>query len=145
MDARSCESLSALKSNWWTTGRFSLVLALLIAAAFPDVLLGLKTFVFRDYMLFGYSIAHYHRESFWAGEIPLWNPLSQCGLPFLAQWNTMVLYPLSFIYLLLPCRVAQLLLPGHLFLGGWGCTCWRDAGPSRTGIGGVGVAFAFNG
>ena len=42
------------------------------------------------------------RESFWRGEMPLWNPYNNCGLPFLAQWNTLALYPGSLFYLLLP-------------------------------------------
>jgi hypothetical protein len=46
-------------------------------------------------------MAHYHRECFWRGEIPLWNPLNNCGIPFLAQWAPMALYPLTLIYLLL--------------------------------------------
>jgi hypothetical protein len=147
MDARSCAAVADPRTDWWTTGRFSLALALLIAAAFPDVLLGLKTFVFRDYMLFGYSIAHYHRESFWAGEIPLWNPLSQCGLPFLAQWNTMVLYPPSLIYLLLPLPWSlSFFCLVHLFLGGLGMYLlarrWTRHGLASA-VGGV--AFAFNG
>src|SRR4029077_18538436 len=107
--------------EWLSPGRFALVLIILIAAAFPDVLFGGKTFFFRDYALFGYPLAHFHREAFWHGEIPLWNPLNNCGIPYVAQWNTMVFYPLSLIYLLLP-------LPWslgwfclfHLFLAGLG-------------------------
>src|ERR1041385_165597 len=82
--------------------RFALLLLALVALQYPDVVLGLKTFFFRDYGFFGYPLAAYHRESFWRGEIPLWNPYNNAGLPFLAQWNTMVLYPGSLIYLLLP-------------------------------------------
>ena len=35
---------------------------MLIIASFPDVILGAKTFFYRDYALFGYPLAHYHRE-----------------------------------------------------------------------------------
>src|SRR5439155_251351 len=79
-----------------------LLLALSIFAAYPEVLLGSQTFYYRDFGFFGYPLAYYHRESFWQGEIPLWNPLNNCGLPFLAQWNTLVLYPGSLFYLLFP-------------------------------------------
>ncbi len=87
---------------WFSPGRFAALLALLILVMFPDVLLGGRTFILRDFGLFGYPLAQYFRDSFWRGEIPLWNPLSNCGLPFLAQWNTLVLYPGSLFYLLLP-------------------------------------------
>ena len=81
---------------------FGTLLALLIVVAFWEVIWGSQTFFFRDYGIFGYPAAHFHKECFWRGEIPLWNPLNSCGLPFLAQWNTLALYPGSLIYLLLP-------------------------------------------
>ena len=88
--------------DWFTPLRFGILLALLIFAAFPHVLPGLQTFVVRDYGFFAYPLAHFQRECFWHGELPLWDPYNNCGVPFLAQWNTMPLYPLSLIYLLLP-------------------------------------------
>ena len=88
--------------TWFTSPRFAVLLALFIVAMFSDVIFGGRTFIFRDFGLFGYPLAGYHRESFWRGEIPLWNPLSHCGIPFLAQWNTLALYPGSLVYLLLP-------------------------------------------
>jgi hypothetical protein len=87
---------------WFTPWRFALLLALLILAMFPQVLLGLETFVIRDYGFFAYPLAHFQRECFRHGELPFWNPYNNCGVPFLAQWNTMPLYPPSLIYLLLP-------------------------------------------
>ena len=80
--------------EWFTPRRFASLLALLIVVLFPEVIFGDRTFIFRDFGLFGYPVAFYHRESFWRGEIPLWNPLNCSGLPFLAQWNTLVCYPL---------------------------------------------------
>ena len=63
----------------FTPARFAALLALLIFASWPDVLLGDASFVLRDFSVFGYPIAHYHRECFWRGELPLWNPLNNCG------------------------------------------------------------------
>jgi hypothetical protein len=88
--------------NFFTPLRFGILLALLIFASFPQVLLGLQTFVARDYGFFVYPLAYFQRECFWHGVIPFWNPYNFCGVPFLAQWNTMPLYPPSLIYLLLP-------------------------------------------
>ncbi len=86
----------------FTPARFGILLALLIFATFPQVILGLETFVARDFGFFAYPLAHFQRDCFWRGELPFWNPYNQCGVPFLAQWNTMPLYPPSLIYLTLP-------------------------------------------
>jgi len=131
----------------FSPGRFALLLGLLILAAWPKVLLGFEAFFFRDYGVLGYPFVQYHREAFWRGELALWNPLSNCGAPFLAQWGTMTLYPLSLIYLVLPLPWSLgffCLL--HLFLAGFGmywlALRWTD---DRFGAAIAGVAFVFNG
>ncbi len=100
---------------------FGLAVLALLFVAFPKVMLGLHSFVHRDYGVLGYPFVHYFHESFWRGELPLWNPYSSCGAPFLAQWGTMTLYPGSLFYVLLPLPwslgVFCLL---HLALGGAG-------------------------
>ena len=71
--------------------------------------------------MFSYPVAYFHRQCFWRGELPLWNPFNNCGLPFLAQWNTLTLYPLSLIYLLLPLTWSlSFFCLAHLFWGGLG-------------------------
>src|SRR3954468_17750560 len=79
--------------SFFSARRFALGLAVLIFVCFAPVLLGFQSFVFRDFGLFGHPLAFYYRESFWRGEVPVWNPLNNCGLPFMAQWNSMVFYP----------------------------------------------------
>jgi hypothetical protein len=133
--------------SWFTAGRFAIILGVLIFIPFWDVLLGQKCFVVRDFGLFSYPVAYFHRESFWHGQVPLWNPYDCCGLPFLAQLNTLVFYPPSLIYLLLPLPwslpVFCLL---HLFAAGMGMyvLAWRWSG-SRAGAALAGLIFAFNG
>ncbi|MBL6765989.1 MAG: YfhO family protein, partial [Verrucomicrobiae bacterium] len=85
-----------------TPGRFAVLLGVLVLASYWEVLFAERSFFQRDFLLFGYPLAEYHKTSLLSGEWPLWNPLSHCGLPYLAQWNTMVLYPGSLIYLGLP-------------------------------------------
>src|SRR5688572_3510673 len=131
----------------FSPGRFALLLGLLILAVWPKVLLGLEAFFFRDYGVLGYPFVQYHREAFWRGELPLWNPLSNCGAPFLAQWGTMTLYPLSLIYLVLPLPWSLgFFCLMHLFLAGLGMFClarrWTDDSFAATI---AGVAFVFNG
>ena len=105
----------------FTPGRLALGIGLLLFALYPGVLLGSHTFFYQDFGLFTYPVAHYTHESFWRGELPLWNPLNNCGVPFLAQWNTSVCYPLSLIYLLLPLPWSlNLFQLGHLVLAGTG-------------------------
>ncbi|MGD0208972.1 MAG: hypothetical protein ABSC89_15330 [Verrucomicrobiota bacterium] len=132
---------------WFTPWRFALLLALLIFAAFPHVLLGLQTFVVRDYGFFAYPLAHFQQECFRHGELPLWDPYNNCGVPFLAQWNTMPLYPASLIYLLLPLQWSLgffCLL--HLWFAGFGMFFLaRQWTGNSFAAAFAGVAFAFNG
>jgi len=144
---KSLRGAAACADAWLTSRRFALVLAMAIFAAYPDVVLGMRTFFFRDFGYFGYPLAHYHRQNFWHGEIPLWNPLNNCGLPFLAQWNTLVLYPGSLFYLVFPLSwslgVFCLL---HQFLGGLGmyflAARWTE---NRFAASVAGLVFAQNG
>jgi hypothetical protein len=126
---------------------FAAVLGLFLFAAFPKVMLGQHSFFFRDYGVLGYPFIAYHHESFWKGELPLWNPLSNCGAPFLAQWGTMVLYPFSLIYLLfpLPWSLGYFCL-AHLFLAGLGMY-WLAREWTRNDFAAAlaGVAYVFNG
>ena len=133
--------------KWFTPYRFAILAACVIAACFLPVIFGQQTFFFRDYSIFSYPLAAYHREAFWRGDIPLWNPYNNCGIPFLAQWNTMVLYPLSLIYLLFPMPWSlSFFCLCHLFLGGLGMYSlakhWTGSGLSGAV---AGMAFMFNG
>jgi hypothetical protein len=133
--------------EWFTARRFGVLLGLLIIVSFPQVVTGLEAFVYMDSGQFAYPVAFYHRTSFWHGEVPLWNPLNNCGIPFLAQWNTLTLYPLSLFYLLLPLPWSfEMFCLGHLFLAGLGMyfLAHRWTG-TRLGAAVAGVSFAFNG
>lgn len=132
---------------WLTPGRFAVLLAALEFAAFPTLVTGQRTLFFGDYGLFGYPLAYYHSQSFRHGEMPLWNPLSDFGLPHLAQWNTLTCYPLSLVYLLLPLPWSLgIFCLGHLFLAGLGMYFLAHAlTGSRAGAAVAGTAFAFGG
>jgi len=141
------ETTDCRAANWFTPVRFGVLLALLILAAFPQVLSGLQTFVVRDFGFFAYPLAHFQQECFQRGELPFWDPFNNCGAPFLAQWNTMPLYPPALIYLLAPLQwslgVFCLL---HLWWAGLGmyflARRWTGS-PFAAAF--AGVAFAFNG
>lgn len=53
------------------------------------------------------------------GVLPLWNPHTFCGMPFMSNGQTAVLYPPNIVYWLLPIRWAMFLdvFAHHVFLG----------------------------
>ena len=147
-DARPQTPDPGAADAWLTPSRFALVLAALLAVTFWRVLFGGEAFFYRDYGFLGYPFAYFHRECFWSGDFfPLWNPYVNCGAPFLAQWNTLCLYPGALLYLLLPLPWSLgFFCVAHLFLGGMGmrALAQRWTG-SRFGAAVAGVAFVFSG
>ena len=55
----------------WTCSRFALFLAAVLVLSFAPILVGGQSLYFRDFGIFGYPFAYYHKECFWRGEIPL--------------------------------------------------------------------------
>ncbi len=131
----------------FSAGRFLLTLGLLVFISYPELLLGTRAFCYRDTGLFSYPVAYYLRVSLWHGQLPLWNPFNNCGTPFLAQWNTLALYPFSLFYVLLPMPWSlNCFLLGHLLLAGLGmyrlAQHWFG---SRFAASVAGLVFAWNG
>ncbi|HMB68287.1 MAG TPA: hypothetical protein VKU85_03210, partial [bacterium] len=87
------------------------------------------------------------RQAWQDGEMPLWNPYSFCGMPFLADPQSQVLYPPSWLLLLLePTRALGAFVFLHLSLagvGGWLLLRRHRAGGRAALLGGC--AFALNG
>lgn len=112
------------RDAWFDAQRFAIGLALLLVAMYWKVLVpvgGGESLFYRDYGSLAYPFAYYHHESIWRGELPEWNPLLHCGVPFLAQWGTMVLYPGALIYVLLPLPWSLgFFCLAHLWLAGMG-------------------------
>ncbi len=133
--------------DWFTPPRFAVFLLLAFVVAFPGIWMGTETFFRSDYGVMAYPSAHYLRESIHAGELPLWNPLSNCGAPFLAQWGTMCLYPgsLFFVALPMPWSLGVFCLL-HLWLGGLGARALAERWTgNRFAAALAGTAFAING
>lgn len=141
------KAATASNDTWLTPGWFAVLLALLTLASYPQIFLGFKTFVYRDFGLFSYPLAYHFRESFWQGELPLWNPLNNCGTPFLAQWNTQVLYPPALFYLLFPLSWSLgVFCVLHLFWGGLGMFFLaQHRTQNHLAAAFAGIIFAFNG
>jgi hypothetical protein len=75
---------------------------------------------FRDQGDFFYPLKLYTMDRLRRGEIPLWNPLSGAGEPWLANLQSGVFYPPSFLFLLAPGLAAALYLLLHFAIGAWG-------------------------
>ena len=132
---------------WFSPGRCALLIGALLVLSFPGVFSGQETFFYRDFGNFAYPAALFHQESFWRGELPLWNPLNYCGIPFLAQWNTLTLYPPALLYLVFPLTWSLgVFCLAHWWFGGLGmyylARRWTRSAPGATI---AAVVFAFNG
>lgn len=138
---------ASASDGWLTPLRFGIFLALAFILIFPSVIVGSETFFYRDFGVIAYPVIVHHQDSFWRGELPLWNPLSNCGAPFLAQWGTMVLYPGNLFYLLLPLPWSlNVFCLVHLLLGGMGMFCLaRRWAINRWAASIAGTFFVFNG
>jgi hypothetical protein len=80
----------------------------------------------RDQGDFFYPLKLHTADRLAAGEIPLWNPLSGLGEPWLANGQSGVFYPPTWLFLLpFPGLAAGLFLLLHFALGAWGA--WRFA------------------
>lgn len=95
---------------------------------------------------------YYPWRQFWAesvrhGVLPLWNPHMFCGTPFISNSQSAVLYPLNFLFLLMPVKSAfgwTAFL--HLCLAGCGTYVFlRSVTGSRAGSLAGAVVFMFCG
>jgi len=75
--------------------------ALTAALFFHEAVFRGKVFSARDHYLFFMPRRFFALDQILHGSLPLWNPLNACGVPFLANVQSSVLYPFSaFVYLL---------------------------------------------
>jgi hypothetical protein len=74
-----------------TDGQSLALLALLIGVFFLDILLG-KTYLWEDFVYQWFPFRQFAASSLARGELPLWNPYTFNGMPFLAEIQTEVFY-----------------------------------------------------
>lgn len=101
--------------------RFALTfLAVLALTIFIAPLLRREVFTLRDHLDYFQPLRFFTGEELRAGRIPLWNPYSASGEPWLANPQTGVFYPPSWIFVVVPFATAYMLyLYFHLVLLGW--------------------------
>ncbi len=121
-----------------TTGRTALLggaLGLAFAAVLlgPGALAGLVP-ARGDLADFFWPMKAYTAARWAAGGLPLWNPLSGCGEPWLAQLQSGVLYPGDLPFLLGGAAGPLLAIALHLAVAAAGMAAWlSDLGTSRAG------------
>jgi hypothetical protein len=138
------------QGNWALFGFFCLVAALI----YSPILFGLRAFPDGDFAHHFFPFSLYQHQAIAAGRLPLWNPYTYGGHPFLADVQAAVYYPLSNLVLLLTLPVTdpaarfywlQVEAALHTVLAGWFAYLWtRDLTGSRWGgvIGGVACALS---
>jgi hypothetical protein len=101
------------KQHFWPV----LLLAGLVVLFFWDSFFAGKALLMRDMFFDGLPWRQFAAEAFWDGAIPLWNPRSNFGQPFIANPQSAVFYPLHWIFFLLPPVFAlKLSMALHLFI-----------------------------
>ena len=94
----------------------ALVLLFLRQAAFTNLI-----FARGDTLLYFYPYWDYRAQSLLAGRLPLWNPYLFMGVPFLANSQAGVFYPLNWPLMFFPAPVAvKISVVVHLIIAAWG-------------------------
>jgi hypothetical protein len=102
--------------------RFALaLLALVVAILFARPLVMREVFTFRDHSDYFQPLRYYTAVQISWFRLPYWNPYSASGEPWLANPQTGVFYPPTWIFTFLPFPTAYMLyLALHLLILGWG-------------------------
>jgi len=129
---------------WVALGGFGVIVVLFFAPG----LFAAKVPVFRDLLVLVIPLRRYALDAIGSGELPLWNPHLFFGSPFLANYQSAVLYPPSVILYALPFPESlSVFLAFHLLIAGVGMTLYlwsaHDLESSAASFGGV--VFAFGG
>lgn len=128
--------------------RHRFALAFIFAAAtvlFIAPLIRQEVFVLRDHFDYFQPLRWFTAEELKAGRLPLWNPYSASGEPWLANPQTGVFYPPAWLFVVLPFATAYtLFLLLHLVILGWGAYLLfaRRASPGAAMVGAVALIFS---
>ena len=78
------------------------IIAALCAVPLAEALVGKDALYARDVSILFWSTRTFAARSFDQGRLPGWDPRSQCGMPFLGNAPTGVLYPPTALFSVLP-------------------------------------------
>lgn len=139
------------KGEWAIGGCFVLLAALF----YSPLLFGLRAFPDGDFTHHFFPFSLYQHQALARGQLPVWNPYTYGGHPFLADVQAAVYYPVSNLLLALTLPVTdaaarlywlQVEAVLHTALAGWFAYLWaRDLTGSRWGGVVGGITFALSG
>lgn len=121
------------------------MLALLAVVVFLPALVKREVFTLRDHFDYFQPLRAFTADELKAGRLPLWNPYSASGEPWLANPQTGVFYPPAWLFLALPFETAYVLfLFLHLTILGWGAYLLfaRRAPPGAAMVGAAALMFS---
>ncbi|HOX37778.1 MAG TPA: YfhO family protein [Candidatus Brocadiia bacterium] len=126
---------------------FALLAFALGCAFFCKVVFLNHVFFIRDFGCFLYPAMEFAAQCIRQGEFPTWYPDNACGVPILATWNMMILYPPFWFYWLAPCPTTLgLIYAAHCAFAAWGTWLMlRRWGVSRPGAAFGAFGFSFGG
>jgi len=92
----------------------------LVIIWFLHVFLFKNVFCFGDIPRYFYPLRKFGVAQIRSGQVPLWNPYVFFGTPFLAELQTVLFYPVSLFYYLIPDfdTAFNVFIVFHFFLGG---------------------------
>lgn len=127
-------------------GRTFWPVILLIGWLFADVLLADANLAFRDASHFYHPLLQAVRQSWYRGEVPLWNAWENFGEPLAASPTALVFYP-GCLLLLAPVPydwAFKLFVVAHLVLAAWGAA-WLARRDGRSELASTLAALAYAG
>jgi hypothetical protein len=117
---------------------FAAIALALVFMLSPDVLLSARD---SDMTSEFVSWRAYLAETLHAGHLPLWNPFTYAGQPFLGGFESAVLYPPNLLFAFMPlARALNFSMLLHLIILGWGMAQWaltRGLHPWAAGLAGL--------
>ena len=117
---RECGAGFSPRISWRAEASPTLLLSLILAILFIDVLAGYNALFLRDIVHYYYPAKHVLREIVLGGEFPYWNPLLAAGQPMAANPEHEVFYPLTWLILLPSYDLGfRLLLLLHIHIAAW--------------------------
>jgi hypothetical protein len=126
--------------------RFALIfLAAAVTPLFLLPLLGGEVLTLRDHFDYFQPVRWFTATELLAGRVPLWNPYNASGEAWLANPQTGVFYPPSWLFLILPFPAAYMLfLLLHVLILGWGAHVLfaRRLSQGAALVGAVALAFS---
>ncbi len=132
-----------MRAAWWTIA----LGAALVAWCFAGIGCG-QMFAVRDAAHYYYPLLQYVRSQWRAGQVPLWNPYQDLGMPLAAGGTAAAFYPPALVLVLAPTFEAgyRVYVVGHVvlaMLSAWLLARqWQASGPAAAA---AAAAYAFSG